>query len=300
MLPPPQRILVEVFFHLGIPRTVRRQSINLFLVALGIGAIIYQSTIVDSHAINFATGTKVAPGFVLNLYPFYYSADTRSDKDGNKTVSNLGLKKYGVYIGNSYYVGDFLLNAIIPVGKLEVGALHETDSGLGDIQLRVGWFTPIKSVTILPVLMVKTPTGSFNKNRVVNFGDGQIDLAAELFLFKLAGPISLDALFRYTVRFKNRDTDAAPGNEFVAEGLATWKLAEKLRIGPAMNFIWGGDLKRGRKTLPDSGLTRLSAGGEIYYGRISQARVSLAAYKDLLARNSNDGFLVLSRIVFPF
>lgn len=257
-------------------------------------------TPVPLHAVNFATGAKAAPGFLMNLYPYYYLADKQTDKNGDTVVSNLGLRKYGVHIGNSYYVGDFLLNALIPVGRLKVGAAHDSDGGLGDIQLRAGWFLPVDSLTILPVFMVKVPTGNFDKNNAVNFGDGQTDLAAELYLYKLYKSLSFDVLLKYTVRLKNHDTGITPGNEFAAETLLTWKLAEKFRIGPAINFIAGDDLKKNGMTLPDSGLTRLSVGGEIYYGRISQAKISLAAYSDVHTRNTREGVLIMSRIMVRF
>ena len=60
-----------------------------------------------SHALNYATGIKAAPGYQLNLYPFYYAADHRTNKDGNHSVSDLGLNKYGVYIGGEVYYGRF-------------------------------------------------------------------------------------------------------------------------------------------------------------------------------------------------
>lgn len=253
-----------------------------------------------SLAMNYATGAKQPEGLLLNLYPFWYSANQITDKKGNSAVDKLGLDKYGVQIGVNYYTGSYLFNTIIPVGKLSVGAIHESDAGLGDIQLRMGRFLQIDSVTILPLLMLKTPTGSYDKSRPVNFGDGQTDLAAELYVFKLFGPISLDALAKYTIRFHNSRSDVTPGNELVLEGLATLKLADNVRIGPAINFVLGDDRKKGGNVVQDSGLMRLSAGGEIYYGRDSRARVSLAAYKDVLTRNTNEGALVMSRISIPF
>jgi len=254
----------------------------------------------DVHALNYATGIKAAPGYQLNLYPFYYSADIRTDKDGRNSVSDLGFNKYGVMIGNSYYAGDFLLNVNIPVGTLDIGKLKSDDTGLGDIQMRAGYFLPVEWVTVMPALAVKVPTGSYDKNHPVNFGDGQTDLAAELYFFKLMQPISFDAVLKYTVRFRNPDNDVTPGNEFTAEGLATWRLAEKIRIGPAVNFIIGEDNKKGGKTLNDSGLMRLSVGGEIYYGRFDHIKISLAAYQDVLSRNTTEGVMVITRFVIRF
>lgn len=253
-----------------------------------------------AHAVNFATGAKAPPGYQLKLFPFYYTADTRTNKDGNPVVTDLGLKKYGVCIGNFYQIGDVQLNVIIPAGAVEVGKLKSDDSGVGDIQLRTGWYPPVEWASVLPSLMVKVPTGSFDKKRAANMGDGQTDVVAELYFFKLTQPFSFDAVIKYNVRFRNSDSDVTPGNEFTAEGLLTWRLAEKIRVGPAVNFLIGGDNKKAGKTVDDSGLMRLSAGGEIWYGRFDHVKLSLAAYRDVLTRNTNEGFTVLSRIVFVF
>lgn len=251
-------------------------------------------------AVNFATGAKLEPGYQLKLFPFYYCADTRTNKDGNPAVTDLGMQRYGLLISNSYLVGDLQLNAIVPVAKLEIAKQKSDDAGIGDIQLRAGWFLPVEWFTIQPNLMVKLPSGSFDKQRPVNLGDGQTDLVTELYLYKLIQPFSFDAVFKYNVRFRNPDSDLTPGNEFSAEGLVTVLLTEKVRVGPAINFLIGEDNKRAGRILPDSGLMRLSAGGEIFYGRLDHLKLSLAAYQDLVTRNTNQGVLVLSRIAFVF
>jgi hypothetical protein len=45
---------------------------------------------------------------------------------------------------------------------------------------------------------------------------------------------------------------------------------------------------------------RLSAGGEVYYGRFDHVKISLAAYQDVLTRNTTEGVLVISRFVIRF
>lgn len=252
------------------------------------------------YAVNFAAGAKPEPGYSFKMYPFYYFVDTRTDKDGHAKVTDLGMKKYGVVIGNSYQIGNLQLSALIPFAKLEVAKLKASDNGIGDIQLRAGWFLPLEWITVQPALMVKVPSGSFNKQHAVNLGDGQTDLATELYLYKLMQPFSFDAVLKYNVRFHNTDSDVTPGNEFSAEGLVTVRLAKKIRIGPAINFVIGEDNKRGGIKVPDSGMMRLAAGGEIYYGRFKHLKLSLAVYKYLVTRNANQGVLVINRIAFVF
>lgn len=253
-----------------------------------------------ADAVNLGAAYRAAPGYGLKLYSFYSTADTRTDRDGNPAVNGLGVNKYGVSFGNSYQIGDLQLNAIIPICKVEVGKLKASDAGLGDVQLIAGWFLPVEWANVLPAMAVKVPTGSFEKNRSVNVGDGQADLTAGLFFYKLMQPLSFDAVVKYAVRFRNPDSDFTPGNEFSAEGLITVRLAEGIRVGPAVNFVVGADNKKGGKTLADSGLMRLSAGGEAYYGRLGHMKISLAAYRDVLTRNAYEGILILSRIVFVF
>lgn len=253
-----------------------------------------------AQAVNFAAAYHPPPGYQLKLFPFHYSADTRTNKDGDPVVTDLALQRYGVMIGNFYQAGDLQLSALIPVAKLEIGKLRDDDAGVGDIQLRAGWNRSVASVNIMPTLMVKLPTGHFDKNRKVNLGDGQTDLVSELYFFKLLQPFSFDAVVKYNVRFRNPDTDFTPGNEFTAEGLITCRVADRIRIGPAIYFIRGADNEKGGNTIPDSGLMRLAAGGEIFYGRFAKVKMSLAAYRDLRTRNTNEGLMISSRIAVGF
>lgn len=230
----------------------------------------------------------------------YYEADIRTDKDGNPTSSGLGLRKYGVAINNCYQLGDFQLSAIVPFTKIEVDKIKKEDSGLGDIQVMVGWFLPVEWANILPAVAVKLPTGHFDKNNAVNVGDGQTDLTVGVMLFKLMQPLSFDASLKYNVRFRNPDNGLNPGDEFSAEGLVTLRLVEGLRIGPGLIYVIGTDNKKGGKTLSDSGLMRLSAGGELYYGGFEKVKTSLSVYKDVLTRNSYEGVMVLGRIILVF
>lgn len=277
---------------------MRTLSLRLILLACLVCCALVPAT---ANAVNLGAAYKSPKsGYSLKLYSLYYAADTRTDKNGNPAVTGLGLKKYGVSIGNSLQIGDFQLNAIIPVSKIEVGKLKDDDAGLGDILVSAGWFLPVKGVNILPAVGVKIPTGSFDKHEPVNNGDGQADLMVGLYFFKLIQPLSFDASLKYAVRFRNPESDTTPGNEFSAEGLVTLRLIDGIRIGPAINFSIGEDIKKGGKTLVNSGIMRLSAGGELYYGRVEKVKISLAAYQDLLTRNTFEGVMVLSRIVFLF
>jgi hypothetical protein len=54
-----------------------------------------------AHSVNFATAAKPDQGYQFKLFPFFYTAGTRTDMDGKPVVADLGLYKYGVMIGIS-------------------------------------------------------------------------------------------------------------------------------------------------------------------------------------------------------
>ena len=277
-----------------------RSRIVLPVVLSIVGAMMILCSASAVHAVNYGAGAKLPPGMVLNLYPNYYHAETRTDKQGTAAVNNLGLHRYGMAVGLSYYTGNWVFNTVIPTGNLELQSRRSESGGIGDIQLRAGYFLPVDTLTILPVLFVKTPSGSYDPNRSANYGDGQLDLATELYLRKLAGSLSLDALLKYSVKFRNPDSDVTPGNEFILETLATWKVSDNLWAGPAVNFTIGTDSKRNGAVIGDSGLMKFAVGGELYYRGFSRAKLSLAAYQDIVTRNTTEGLMLLGRIVIPF
>ena len=266
--------------------------IVLLLVSLAFPAL--------SPAVNFYTGGRLAEGFYLNLYPYWYSADRQTGNDGKAIINNLGLTKYGVLIGGSYYIGNLLLNVNIPVGGATISLVGEDDAGLGDVQLRAGYFLPIKVVTILPALAVKAPTGSYDSHNKVNLGDGQTDILAEVYLNKIFTRFAVDALLKYSKRLRNGDTNSTPGNEFAAEGLVTYKFCDDFRLGPSASFVVGDDNKKGGLTAGNSGLMKLAAGAELAYRGFERAKISFVVLQDVYSRNTAEGTLVTGRINLPF
>jgi hypothetical protein len=276
---------------------MRQKSLLSFSLACLLGFALHPAA---AHAINLGSAYRTPPGYGLTLYPMYYEADTKTDKDGHPAVTDLGLRKYGVAVKNAYQLGDFQLSAIVPVTRVEVEKINKHDVGLDDIQLIAGYFLPVEWANILPAVAVKLPTGSFDKNRAVNVGTGQTDLAVGVMLFKKIEPFTFDAGLKYNIRFRNPDNGFTPGNEFTAEGLVTLRLIDGLRIGPGVIYVIGEDNKQGGNTVADSGLMRLSAGGEIYCGSLEKVKASLSFYKDVMTRNTYEGYTVLGRIIFVF
>ncbi len=124
------------------------QLCTLFLLAFMLMATARS----PSHAINFAAGAKLPDGLVLNLYPYWYNADKSTNNNGNATTNNLGMNRYGMSVGASYYTNNWMFNIVVPTGNLQVNSLHSENGGIGDIQLRAGYFVPVESV--IPFLIL--------------------------------------------------------------------------------------------------------------------------------------------------
>lgn len=278
-------------------------KINISILQITCAAIFYCCILMSAapaDAVLFGAGMKPKEGYQLKFYPFASFANVRTDKNGTTAVDGLDSKRYGVLIVNAYQFGDLLLSLGIPVAKQEVGKMKSYAEGLGDIQIRVGYFLPVKALDILPALLLKVPSSSYDKKRAANLGDGQTDLAAEFYFFKMTDSFSVDLLLKYNHRFSNPDNATKPGNEFSAEMMTAYKLLPGLWIGPALNFMIGDDKEVSDSILPDSGMMRLSAGGEVFYGGFSKPKLSIAVYQDLLTRNTTQGTTMIGRITFPF
>lgn len=277
-------------------RNTRWWQRPLFLMVILLSVSLYP---LPARAINFYTGGRMPDGLALNLYPYWFTADTLTDAHGRSANNHLAMDKYGALLGGSYYRGAALFNVLVPVGKIEVRSVRGSDEGLGDIQVRAGYFLPIKEVTILPVLAIKVPSGNFDKSKGVNLGDGQTDILAELYFNKIFRSFSVDWLLKYTWRTRNPDNNRTPGGEFDTEGLVTYKVTPDLRIGPSATFLLGGDNARSGLTIPNSGVLKVSVGGEVTYRGFRLVKLSFAALRDLYSQNSPEGMLLMGRLCFP-
>lgn len=101
-----------------------------------------------------------------------------------KCRDNYDLAKVEELLRWSYYTGDFVASALVPVAHMSVGSLDQESSGLGDIILGAGYFLPCKQADILPMVFVKFPTGEYRADKAVNIGSNQYDVRPMIFLYK--------------------------------------------------------------------------------------------------------------------
>lgn len=241
----------------------------------------------QAYAVHFGDGYNFkAP--TLAFYPFWYTADTMTDRNGNAITKQLRLDKYGAVIRPLYYTDQFVFDVMIPVGKLDVGMLHDSDSGVGDVVFGAGYFVPVGWASLLTGVWVKTPTGSFDRNALVNFGDGQTDVRLESYLNKIWGNgISLDAAVKYWVRFKENGVD--PGNELYLDALVLYAVLDFLRLGPSVSYMIGEKDKQ-----------RVSIGGETVFHFSPKFSVMVDVMQDVSSKNQVEGTMVTGRFCYVF
>lgn len=249
-------------------------------------------------AVDYLDGFHCPDGFYFVEYPVWYSADRLMDADGHTSVDHLGLNKYASITRGIYYSGPLAFNVIVPAGYLKIDALGDSDSGLGDSIVGAGYFLPVNWAAILPVVQLKLPTGSFHSGSKVNFGDGQMDVRAELYMNKFIGKASVDVAFRYWLRLENSDISWKPGDEFYAETVVTYPLTSKIRLGPDLLCCFGRDGEQDGLTVADSAVSSVSAGGQLIY-QANNVQFMLDCTIDLSARNAPEGRLVKGRICIP-
>ena len=240
------------------------------------------------QAVNFGDGYKLEGAF-LALYPYWYTANRYNNDHGDAVTKKLRYDAYVTLIRPLYYKGNFTFNATIPVAKVKNGFLDGSDSGIGDIRLGMGYFLPIKEISILPMIQVKFRTGNFSVHDSVNLGDGQTDIRLETYFnkFLFDYKIGIDGALRYFVRCKENGVD--PGNEFYVEALTTYQILKSMWIGPSAIYMIG-----------DKDKEKVSLGGELIYRYNPKFLVLLNIMNDVKTRNQMQGTLYMMKFTIGF
>jgi hypothetical protein len=254
----------------------------------------------DAAAINFRDVTRAPDGIYPILYPIWFSADKITDKNGDTAVDNLGLDSYKLVFKTLFLSGESTYTLIIPTGRLEIDKFDAHDSGLGDIVLGYAYFLPIKTADIAPVVAVKLPTGSYDKNSAANIGSNQVDLFLKFYATKFYESFSVHSMVNYVVRFENPDTKLKPGNEFYAECLVTFPTDIGPRFGPSVVFVKGDNNEQDGKDVNGSGLMKLSLGAEGTHLINKHLSGGITIMYDVKTENAAEGHLILGKFSYFF
>ncbi len=253
-----------------------------------------------ARAVNFYDGVRAPQGLYLLSYTSLYAADEKTGKDGKVAVKDLGFKRYQELVRLSYYQGNWCAHLMVPAAWQEVGAAKKDDLGFGDINLGFGYFVPIRSVDLLPILFVKGPTGSYDKSNPASIGENQWDLKPTLFLHKTLGPWTVDLAAKYFYRSTNKETKVAPMNEFYAEGLFGYEFWQFMKLGLSLNYKNGDGQKWfDEDTNGARAKEAFSVGSDVYF-RFKPVKLSFTYLYDAYTANTTQGQYFQIKTVWKF
>jgi hypothetical protein len=267
----------------------------IFIIILLLPAVTPKAAL----AVNFYDGSRAKQGTYFLTYTSIYTADEITNTSGDSSKKDFGLFNAQEMLRLCYYSPDFVVTALVPFGYTDVDSLNQDSSGLGDINLGVGYFLPFKQIDVLPMLFVKFPTGEYDASKSANIGSNQYDIKPMIFLHKTIGDFSIDASAKYHFRLKNDTTDVLPGEELHLQLLLGYNLTDKLKLGPSINWMISKDKEQNGVTISKSARETLSVGADVYY-RFSWLSVTLTYLYDAYTENSPKGHFFQFKTVYHF
>lgn len=308
----------------------QRAHLSARLCALAIAAAPFHAHALEGNAptgpfgvFDFGAGMAPPPSDLptIGVRAVSYTAKRINDNHGNRTpvdtdltVNSYGLAivkttslsllggKYGWLVIVPYLDMKVDLGVPTPAGKL---ALSGKNAALGDIQvapLAVSW-APAPNLFMSASMMVQVPTGSYDKNRLVNAGVNHWTFSptfAFTYLTSFGGEISSN--IQLNVHTRNRDTAYRSGVEYQHES------AIGQHVGPWTIGLGGyyiqqltDDTQNGR-TIEGNRARVAAAGPAVHFFRPGSGWpiVSLHAYKEFGARNRAQGRQLALRAAWMF
>jgi hypothetical protein len=257
--------------------------------------LIVALAVTTASAIHIYDGVRAPEGLYFLSYSTVYMADDVTDGSGDVVESAFDYIGVQQLLRLSWYKGDGLLTALVPLAYAESGKLDQEASGVGDVLFGAGWFLPVEWADILAMVVATAPTGEHDEDKAINVGTGQWNIRPSLFVHKNLEPYLVDAVVKYNVREENDKTDFEPGDEFYVEAMTTRRFGA-WRIGPNVRWMKGDDARLDGVTVDDSAKEVFSTGIEAYTRALGWG-VTLNYMADVYSENATRGHLFLLKLV---
>jgi len=228
------------------------------------------------------------------------------DADGETLTDDLGLSVSQVLLRPAYWGKTssghpWTLNVVIPILSKKIDSADYDDSGIGDITLVGAYnFYAKDGFFISSPLFIKLPTGSFDKDKALNFGDGQMDIWPQLRVAKLMDKMQFEGTIGYKYRMENDDTNVKPGNELWIEGLFGYQITKTMKLGGEVSLGMGEDSEVNGITANDTAMSSLSIGPQVYYQIDPKMSLVGKFMFDVDSQNYSKGTLFLGRFLYTF
>ena len=188
----------------------------------------------------------------------------------------------------------------IPLERKELGLFESTKYGLGDSYLGIGYFLPINSINILPILQVKFPLGNFNKNDQNNIGTGTYSVHPELYINKMFPSFMLDASIEYTINFTNGETNIKMGNRLNLETVFAYIYSTDIMFGPSILYTHSKHQKLNGNSIHGTNTHNLFIGADILYSINKKTKLIFNLMKDTQSKNSPKGTTSSFLFIYSF
>lgn len=243
-----------------------------------------------------------SPGFYLQAYPGFSTADKAYDSDGDSQDYSESWSQVGFTARPTYYgiMGEnrWMVSAFLPfVSDNQPGG--DSESGIGDIQFAAAYWlidNHKEGMYLSAWLWADLPTGDDEKS----LGTGQVDIRPGIAFAKETHQWRGQASVYYNIRMENSDTDHKPGNEFWAN--ADWGYWVSPQVMPGVEFQtgFGQDSKFNDVEDTDSGEQWFRVGPFAEYQVNPQIGLKVAALYNVQGKNSPQAIDIQGRLTWGF
>ena len=298
-------------------------SVTMLAAAMSANAVENGAPITPFGVFDFGAGMLPPPSETgtVGVRAAFYRADELRDNGGDKSAVGLKLKVDSVgvafvkmtdveLLGGTYGFAAVLpfldmsndLSIPIPGGTL---ALSGKNSAQGDIQVApiiVKW-TPSPGLYTNASLMLQLPTGSYDKNRLINAGTNHWTVSPTFaFTYIVPSGFEVSSNIQVNVNGNNKDTDYRSGIEYQHE------FALGQHFGPWTAGLGGyyyqqlTDDKSAGVTVKDARSQVAALGPAVSFFELGSGwpLIWAHAYKEFDARNRSQGTQVALRAAWTF
>lgn len=251
-------------------------------------------------AVNLASAVHYPDGLYLLTTLTKYTSKTLTNNNEDTEIENFDLDFSQILFQPIYYHGNLVYAATIPLVKQKLGFLDSTEYGVGDSFFAMGYFLPIESINILPVLQVKLPIGNFDKDNINNIGSGAYAIQPELYINKSFGAFMLDVVGRYEINFTNSDTQIKDGNTLYLEAVLGYSITPQLMVGPSVFHLSSDNIQVNGAKIRNSKVSNLQVGGDILYTLNESTAFILNVMKDVKSKNTTKGIMTNFMLILSF
>ena len=261
---------------------------------------------------DFMTGALPPPGTYFLNYFNYYRATSFKDKDGNDAMPKFELNGYAnvfrlVHVTKMQFFGaSWAMHAFLPLAYADLDATPGKDNraGVGDIIIDpfiLGWHW--KNFHLTTGLDIYLPTGTYNKDRLLNIGRNYYTLEPVVGVTYLAdNGFELSGKFMYDVNFKNSDTEYTSGQEFHFDYTIGYHIDKAWAVGIGGYYYYQttDDEQRGVTVGTDGNKGRVLAVGPQAAYNYKNMSFTLKWQKEFEAKNRPQGDNFWFKFMYAF